>query len=141
MAPLFALIFAIVDFGYAMFLRSTFQHAVREGARYAVTYQVSSGGQDNSIATVVQTNALGLLNGATVGNGTATCTICIRYYNPNTLAFTTANTPGNIVEVSVENYGFTWMAPIWRSQTGVTITARAADRTEALGGGQSVPAR
>ena len=23
--------------------------------------------------------------------------------------------PGNIVEISVENYGFTWMAPIWRT--------------------------
>ena len=33
LVPLFALIFAILDFGLAIFVRSTLQHAVREGVR------------------------------------------------------------------------------------------------------------
>ena len=41
--PFLALIMAVVDFGLAIFLQSTCQHAVREGVRYAVTYQTASG--------------------------------------------------------------------------------------------------
>lgn len=139
--PLFALIFAIVDFGFAMFLRSTLQHAVREGTRYAVTSQVSSGlGHDASVGAVVKYNALGFLNSSAVGSG-AGCTICIRYYDPASGNEVAANAPGNIVQVSVENYGWTWMAPIWRTSAGLTISVRAADRMEGLAPGALSPAR
>lgn len=139
--PLFALIFAIVDFGFAMFLRSTFQHAVREGCRYAVTSQTMSGmGHDASIGQVVKTNALGFLNSAKVGSG-ADCKICIKYYDTETGDQVTSNSPGNIVEVSVDGYGWSWMAPIWRSETGVMIRASASDRMEGLGPGMVSPKR
>lgn len=139
--PLFAIVFAIVDFGFAMFLRSTFQHAVREGCRYAVTSTTMAGmGHDASIGQVVKTHALGFLSTAKVGSG-ADCKICIRYFDADTGAEVASNAPGNIVEVSVDGYGWSWMAPIWRSQTGVIITARAADRMEGLGPGKLSPAR
>jgi Flp pilus assembly protein TadG len=139
--PLFALIFAIVDFGFAMFLRSTFQHAVREGCRYAVTSQTTGGlGHDASIGQVVKYNALGFLNSSAVGSG-AGCTICVRYFDPDNGNEVAANAPGNIVQVSVENYGWTWIAPIWRTSAGLTINARAADRMEGLGPGMLSPAR
>jgi len=139
--PLFALIFAIVDFGFAMFLRSTFQHAVREGCRYAVTSRIQAGmGHDASIGAVVKYNALGFLNSAAVGGG-AGCTICIRYYDADTGNEVPANAPGNIVQVSVENYGWTWMAPVWRTSAGLTINVRAADRMEGLAPGAFSPAR
>lgn len=135
--PLFAIMLAIVDFSVAIFIRNTFQHAVREGVRYAVTYQTMSGlGHDASIKTVVQQNAMGFLNGTSGAEK-----IVIRYYSPDTLAFTTANSPGNIVEVSIEGYNWGWIAPIWRSGTPLAIVARSSDRMEGLPGGVSPPAR
>jgi Flp pilus assembly protein TadG len=139
--PLFALIFAIVDFGFAMFLRSTFQHAAREGCRYAVTSQITAGmGHDASIAQVVKYQSLGFLNNAVVGSG-AGCTICIRYFDADTGNEVAQNAPGNIVQVSIENYGWNWMAPIWRTSAGLTINVRAADRMEGLPPGTLSPAR
>ncbi|MBI4892043.1 MAG: pilus assembly protein [Acidobacteria bacterium] len=135
LVPLMALIFAFIDHGLAIFLQNTFQHAVREGVRYAVTYQRMAGmGQDASIQTVVQRNAMGFLKN---------CNSCIkiRYYKPDTLAETTENVPGNLVEVSVEGYQLSWMAPLMRKAGTLSIVARAADRMEGLPGGQSPPAR
>ena len=133
--PLMALIFAFIDHGVAIFLQNTFQHAVREGVRYAVTYQVMPGmGQDASIKSVVRQNAMGFLN---------RCDDCIkvRYYRSDTLAETPDNLPGNLVEISVEGYQFTWMAPLWRLAGSLNVSARALDRMEGLPTGQSPPAR
>lgn len=135
LAPLMALIFAFLDYGLAIFLHNTFQHAVREGVRYAVTYQVKVGmGHDASIKAVVSENAMGFLRN---------CNDCIRirYYRPDTLAETPDNLPGNLIEVSVEGYKFSWMAPVWRWVGSLNISARALDRMEGIAGGQSPPAR
>lgn len=138
--PLMAVIVAIFDYSLVIMTRSTLQHAVREGLRYAITYQVSPGlGHDASIRQVVKNNALGFLNSV---DGTENpCKICIRYYNPNTLSFTNANSPGNVVEVAVENHTWNWIAPLMRSATPLQITVRASDRTEALPPGTLTPAR
>jgi len=130
--PLVALLVAIIDFSFAIFLRSTFQHAVREGARYAVTSRTEPGlGQDASIQTTVQRNAMGFLNGPE-GAGR----IHIRYYLPGTLAETQSNAGGNIVEVSVEGYTWRWIAPVLRgSAAPLSIVARSSDRMEASPGG------
>jgi hypothetical protein len=133
--PLMALIFAFLDHGLAIFLQNTFQHAVREGVRYAVTYQLKQGmGHDASIKAVVNENAMGFLK---------SCNDCvkIRYYRPDTLVETPDNSPGNLIEVSVEGYQYTWMAPVWRWAGTLNISARALDRMEGLAGGQSPPAR
>jgi Flp pilus assembly protein TadG len=135
MLPLFALMFGIVDFGFAIFLRSTFQHAVREGTRYAVTYQTASGmGHDASIKDVVKSSAMGFLS-----SSAASTKIKIRYYNPDTLVETAANAPGNLVEVSVEGYQWGWLAPLFRTSTPLTITTRSSDRMEGLPGGLTAP--
>lgn len=133
--PLMALLFAFIDHGVAIFLQNTFQHAVREGVRYAVTYQVAPGmGHDASIKAVVSQNAMGFLNRC------GTC-IKIRYYRPDTLVETPDNLPGNLVEISVEGYQFTWMAPVWRWVGSLNVSARALDRMEGIPGGQSPPPR
>lgn len=135
--PFFALMLAIVDFGMAIFLKNTFQHAAREGVRYAVTYQTTGGmGHDYSIRQVVKTNAMGFLNTA-AGDSM----IHIRYYNPNTLLETGGNNPGNIVEVSIEGYSFGVMAPLLRAANPIPLNVRASDRMESLPGGTSPPAR
>lgn len=135
LAPLMALIFVFVDHGMAIFLQNTFQHAVREGVRYAVTYQLKPGmGHDASIKAVVSENAMGFLR---------SCNECIkiRYYRPDTLAETAGNLPGNLIEISVEGYKFTWLAPVWRQAGSLNISARALDRMEGIPGGQTPPAR
>jgi len=137
MVPLFALVFAIVDFSMAIFLRSTFQHAVREGVRYAVTYRTMPGlGHDASIKTVVQQNAMGFLAGEQGASK-----IYIRYYDPLTLVETPNNAPGNLVEISVEGYSWGWLGPLLRSATPLPIAARSSDRMEGLPGGSSPPPR
>lgn len=131
LVPLMAILFAIVDFGFVIFIKSTFQHAVREGTRYAVTSQTMSGmGQDASIKSVVQQNAMGFLNGST-----GAAMIYIRYYDPVTLVETTSNAGGNLVEISIEGYSWGWLAPLLRSATPLTIATRSSDRMEASPGG------
>ena len=135
--PWMALILGITDFGFAIFLRNAFQHSVREGVRYAVTYQTVSGmGHDASIKSVVQTNAVGMLGGASGASQ-----IHIRYYLPDTLVETPNNWPGNLVEVSIENYQWGWMAPLLRTSTPMSVTVRSMDRMEGLPGGSLPPAR
>lgn len=133
--PLLALVFAFFDYGLMIFLRSTFQHAVREGVRYAVTYQTLGGmGHDASIREVVMRNSMGFLRGRESA-------IQIRYFDPVTFTEVPDNIPGNIVEVSVEGYQFRWLAPLWRTAGAVALDARAADRMEGLPTGASPPPR
>jgi hypothetical protein len=65
----------------------------------------------------------------------------IRYYSSDTYTLTSQNLPGNIIEVSVENYQWGWMVPLMRSATPLSMTARAADLMESLPGGSQPPAR
>jgi hypothetical protein len=135
--PLFAMIFAIVDFGLAIFLKSTLQHATREGVRYAVTYQTANGmGHDASIRAVVRSNAMGLLSSDESAEN-----ITIRYYDPDTLVEVGGNDPGNLIEVSVENHMWGWLGPLMRSATPIQMTARSSDRMEGLPTGQQPPGR
>lgn len=135
-----AMIVAIFDYSMVIMTRSTLQHAVREGLRYAITYQTMAGmSHDTSIRQVVKNNSLGFLS--SVDGSENPCKICIRYYDPNTLSYTNANAPGNVVEVAVENYTWYWIAPLMRSGTPLQISVRASDRMETLPPGTLVPAR
>jgi Flp pilus assembly protein TadG len=134
--PTFAFIFAFTDFGLMLFRWSTLQNALREGTRYAVTFQTATGlGQDASIAGVVQQYALGFVK--TTDNPQH---IFVNYYAPTALATpiaTGGNTPGNLVEVSIQNLSFGWLAPLsgsyggavpfFRSTTPITFTLDSAD--------------
>lgn len=122
--PTFALIFAFIDFGLTLFRWSTLQNAVREGVRFAVTFQQSSNpsggnfGQDRSIMNVVEAASLGLVNATQVPQK-----IFVKYYNPNggsgwqtnpiaVGASPAGNVPNNIVEVSVQNVSWQTFMPI-----------------------------
>lgn len=136
MLPTFALIFAFVDFGLLIFRWTTLQNAVREGCRYAVTFQTQTGlGQDASIKNVVGQYAMNVV--------TATDTpahIFINYYtttNMTTPIATGGNIPGNIIEVSVQNVSWQWLAPLsgsfgagipfLRSTTPITLAVYSSD--------------
>lgn len=136
--PTFALIFAFVDFGLLMFRWSTLQNAVREGCRYAITFQTSgSNGQDASIEAVVQQYAMGI-----VTTSDSPQHIFVNYYAPNNLTTSIpvasgGNVPGNVVEVSVQNVSWAWLAPLsgsfgdgipfFRSLTPITLAVYSSD--------------
>ncbi len=109
--PTFALIFAFVDFGLLLFRWATLQNGVREGCRYAITFQTATGsGQDASIEAVVQQYAMNI-----VKTTDSPQHIFVKYYavtNLNTPIASGGNVPGNIVEVSVQNISWAWLAPI-----------------------------
>jgi hypothetical protein len=140
MVPLFGLLFGIVDFGFAIFTRSTLQHAVREGVRFAVTYQLMDGMcQDPSIKEAVKQQAMGFLS--STENAVK---INVRYFDPltfNEIAAPAGNSPGNIVEVSVDQYQYSWMAPLFWSSSPLWINVRSSDRMEGLPGGAAAPCR
>ena len=109
--PLMALIFGFADLSLLLFRWSTLENAVREGCRYAITFQTSGGnGQDASIEQVVQKYALGV-----VTTGDTPRHIYVDYYSPgnlNTSIASGGNIPGNIVQVSVKNLSWNWLAPL-----------------------------
>jgi Flp pilus assembly protein TadG len=119
--PLFALILAFVDFGLMMYRWATLQNAVREGCRYAITYQTGSGmGQDASTEQIVQQFSMGL-----VSTTDSPQHIFVNYYAPTNLTTpipyaSGGNVPGNVVEVSVQNISWAWIAPLSGTFVGNT---------------------
>jgi hypothetical protein len=112
-----------------VYVRSTFQQAVREGVRYAITGQNTTGPcQDDSIKSVVKTNANGWLNSTA-----ASAKIHVRFMSPVDGSAAT-NDAGNIVEVSVESYIYGPMAPYQRVNIPAQLTARAYDVMEKIPG-------
>jgi len=135
MLPTFALIFAFVDFGLLLFRWSTLQNAVREGCRYAITFQTKTGlGQDASTEAIVQQYAFGMVTTTDVPQH-----IFVNYYAPNNLTTPIpfangGNVPGNLVEVSVQNISWAWLAPIsgtfvgpLRDTTPITLNIYSSD--------------
>ncbi len=147
--PTIAMICAFVDFGLVLFRWSTLQNAVREGCRYAVTFQRSGTlGQDASIASIVQQYSMGIVTSADNPQH-----IFVKYYSPtaiNTPITSGGNIPGNIVEVSVQNVSWSWIAPLsgsfggstplFRSATPFTVSVYSSDLLGAYpAGANSVP--
>lgn len=122
---MFGLLFLVVDLSLALFTKATLQSAVRAGARFAVTDQLTSGTNymNDSIVQVVQQNAVGMLNGS---NGA--CKIAISYTNPVTGLASTGN-PGDIVEVSIVGYQYRPVG-ILKSSAPISITASSSDVLE-----------
>lgn len=139
--PTFALLFAFVDFGLLLFRWATLQNAVREGCRYAITFQTNpyntnpNMGQNASIEAVVQTFAMGIVS--TTDNPQD---IFVNYYSPtnlNTPIASGGNVPGNIVQVSVQGVSWSWLAPLsggyggnipfFRSTTPITLNIYSSD--------------
>jgi len=135
--PLMALLSGFFDISFALFSWTTLQNAVREGCRFAITFQTTTpsggacSGQDNCIQQVVQQYSMGLVN---VAGGL----IHVNYFTqaaPNTIiAAPNGNVPGNIVEVSVQAYPMQWLVPLsgtvaspFRSTSPATINVYSSD--------------
>ena len=115
--PTFAIIFGFCDIGLMLFRMSTLQNAVREGCRYAITFQTTGGlGQDGSIQTVVERYAMGV-----VKRTDSPQRIFVDYFSPSDMSTAIVgggNIPGNIVEVSVKNLPLSWIAPLSGTWSG-----------------------
>ncbi|HXK07925.1 MAG TPA: TadE family protein [Verrucomicrobiae bacterium] len=122
--PLFGLVFLLLDLSMVLFLRSTFQHAVREGVRYGVTGANDTGPcQDDSIKSIVKKDALGFLNSIS-----GSSKIHVHFSSPVD-GTRTNNAPGNIIQVSVEAYIYNPLAPFHHSGSPY-VWARAYDVME-----------
>src|SRR5437588_2657012 len=85
--PMLALILFFADLGVMLYRWTTLQNAVREGCRYAITFQTSGGaGQDASVSQVVQRYAFGLVGSSDIH---------VDYYSPAS-PNTPIGTGGNI---------------------------------------------
>lgn len=135
--PFLTVLFAIIDFNVYMFVRNTLQHSVREGVRYAVTYQTAQGmGHDASIKSVVQSNAMGLLAGTS-----NLSKVSIKYFRQSDLAEVSGNLPGNMIEVAVNDYRWPWISQWFALGQSASIYVSAGDRMEALPTGSIAPTR
>jgi len=127
--PMLLMTFLMVDLSMVIFLRTTMQEATREGARYAITGQNTSGPcQDDSIKAVVQQHGAGFL-----GSIAGVAAMHVQFINPVT-GGQGFNAPGQIVNVKVENFKYNAMAPFQRLNYPLYISAMASDVIEPYSG-------
>ena len=143
--PLLAVLTVLLDVSWAIFAKSTLQRAVRVGVRNGVTITSTqaTGGQclTDMVKSTVQANSMGLLSGAS-----GLSKIKVNYLQPPPASSAAAatdvstqadgNTPGNIMQVSVQNYSLLPLAPRifdWNTtpdRTPMNLTVYSADRIE-----------
>jgi hypothetical protein len=147
--PLICIILVFLDIAWAIFAKSTLNYAVRAGLRYGITItgtQARAASNSNLAAMTkvrVQQNAVGLLAGQP-----GLDKIKIHFYQPpdpktNTAptlvdSAADANRPLNIMQVSVEGFSLSPLAPRifgWRDRSGPDkspspITATSYDMIE-----------
>jgi len=130
LVPFLALAFLVLDAGWAVFIKATLQHAVREGTRYAVTGQTQNGlGQSASIQAIVKKYAFGLLDGTQANKLNVNCWRP-GDAKPNPADATQCSVGGNVVEISIQGYNITPLAPLLRSANPVVFAVSAADIVE-----------
>jgi Flp pilus assembly protein TadG len=118
--PLLAMVTVLLDTSWAIFAKSTLQRAVRIGVRTGITLtasQMATGAcLTDTVKSTVQSNAMGLLAGS---SGLAR--IKVHYFQPPAVNSSSAATdvsansdgdqPGNIMQVSVQNYSLLALLP------------------------------
>jgi Flp pilus assembly protein TadG len=129
-------LFLTIDIAWMVFTRATLQHAVREGARYAVVngpaYLSNASGEALVIKDRVKQFAFGFL---TWKDDEIFVTWYQQQYNTTTGQYeyviatgSGANNSGNLVEVSVEGYSAKSLLGVFHNLTPFVFAARAADR-------------
>jgi Flp pilus assembly protein TadG len=126
MIPMVVLVVGSTDFLLGLFVRNTLQHSVREGCRYAVTSRTGSGlGHVDSIKQYVRANSLGFV--ATDDQ------VTVKFFDESGRGEVTgfgANTGGNIVQVSINNYRWRWIAGAFTGTPDLNITVTSSDVLE-----------
>ena len=153
--PLMALIFGILDFSMVTFIQGAFQNATREAVRFGITYNLTYNGTTYSGQTavmkaVVQNNGFGFLSGTLSDGSTGLSHISVNYYTPDNLTtpvtsgnlpktvngtnITVVNQTGNVVEVKITGYPWSWMVPLPRFMpgSGMTLASSSLDVLQGL---------
>jgi Flp pilus assembly protein TadG len=152
--PLLAMTTVLLDTAWAVMAKATIQRAVRVGVRTGITLtasspQITAGGLTGTVKGIVQSNSLGLLNGAT-----GLTYIKVNYYAPpatgssspvsdvSTCAAVSVSCPtladvgGNIMQVSVQGLVIPSLIPRVFGGNGAvdnnptTVTVYSADLIE-----------
>jgi Flp pilus assembly protein TadG len=151
--PFLGFTFLILNIAYAVYQRSTIQHAVAQGVRYAVTSATSTGlGARSSIQKVVQSNAFGSMSSCGSPPTATTnpwCNISVDWYlvdqDTGALVSQDGTKGGNcmtndgqlpLVEVSVQPHPGKFLVPFVKTPgmgtlSAISIGAVAWDRMEA----------
>ena len=131
--PFLAMIIVVVDTSWVIFAEATLQQSVRLAVRTGVTMTASqvSGNLTDTVKALVQQHAVGMLNGTT-GLGR----IKVNYFDQDNPSLdvsnqSSGNNPGNIMQVSVQNYPvapliariFSLGAGVDKGATGITVYA------------------
>ncbi len=144
--PLMAILLVLIDVAWAIFVRATLDYAVRAGVRSGITVtgaQASAAHSDltSMVKSTVQGRSLGILRGT---EGLAK--VKVHYFQPPVDGSTAGvvdvssedngNSPGNIMQVSIEGYELPALVPrvfSWNrapDKSGTKIGAVAADLIE-----------
>jgi len=123
--PLMAFLLMTLDVAWILFGWASIQEGAREGARYAISCQVSSG-LNSAIASVVQQYSAGFAKSSNV---------TVKYCSPTDTAnpctaLTGVVTGGQVVKVTVHDVAIGTFGPIFRTWTPISLTASAADVME-----------
>lgn len=123
--PLMAFLLMTMDLAWILFGWASIQEGAREGVRYAISCQVSSG-LNSAISSVVQQYSAGFAKSSnvTVKYCSATDTA-----NPCT-ALTGVVTGGQVVNVTVHDVAMGTFGPIFRTWTPISLSASSADVME-----------
>jgi Flp pilus assembly protein TadG len=121
--PLLAMVTVLLDTSWAVFAKATLQRAVRIGVRSGITLTSTQMAQGacltDTVKAIVQSNAIGLLGRGTGSSSYAL--IKVHYFQPPATNSSSAATdvsansdgdqPGNIMQVSVQNYSLIPLLP------------------------------
>jgi Flp pilus assembly protein TadG len=147
--PMLAMVGVVLDMAWAVFVQGTLQWAVRYAAHQGSIMTASSLAQGacltGTVKSLVQSNSVGLLNGT---SGLAL--IKVNYLQPPTAGSSGASTdvsttstgdaPGNIMQVSVQNYSLVPLLPLFftwahaATTTPMTVNVYSADLIVSSGG-------
>ena len=119
--PLLALLMMTVDLAWVLFAWASIHEGAREGVRFAITMQ-----SDAAVINRIQQYSFGFI--------TDPSSVQVNYFSPTDLLHPLqgkyTNSPGNVVQVTVSGVSILPMAPIWRSQSPLVLSASSADIVE-----------
>jgi hypothetical protein len=120
--PLMLVIFIIMDLAWICFAKQTLQHAVQVGVRAAIPDTL----QTDGIKAVVQSNAMGFLNGdANLNLISVTC------YQTTDLSAPVPCGGGDVIEVAVTNVPVNLLGPVLGTNwTSINLSANSSDLME-----------
>ena len=150
--PLLMMALVLIDIAWSIYVKSTLEYAVRAGVRYGITItgtQATAAGSDltTMVKAKVQSNAMGLLNGSS-----GLSKIVVHYLQPPAPGSAAAatdvstdsygNTPGNIMVVSITNFGLAALVPRifnWKGSPDKSATIIGATAADLIEPSQDVP--